>query len=65
MCGARRILQLQNKPKPLRCQPMTVAAWMMETRDSQPFQTEEIQAQNKRSAAVNLGRFTERWRTRI
>jgi hypothetical protein len=37
---ARRIFQLQNQPKPLRCQPITVAAWMMETRALQPFQTE-------------------------
>ena len=52
-------------PVPLRCQSMTVAVLMMEARDSQPFQTEEIQAQKKRSAAVSLGRFTERWRTPI
>jgi hypothetical protein len=62
----RRILQLQNKRKPLRCQPMTVAALMMETRDSQPFQTEEIQAQKKRSAAVRSAwGVLERWRTPI
>jgi len=33
----------------------------METRDSQPFQTEESHAQRKRSAGLNFGRLTERW----
>ena len=31
----------QKRPKPWRCQPIAVAALMMEPRDSQPFQTEE------------------------
>jgi hypothetical protein len=38
------VAQLQNRPKPFRCQPITVAALTMETRDSQPFQTEESHA---------------------
>ena len=44
-----RIFQRQNKPKPLRCQPITVAGWMMKTRASQSFQAEQSQAQRKRS----------------
>jgi hypothetical protein len=44
---------------------MTVIALMMETLDSQPFQTEESQAQRKRSAALSWGRLTERCRTPI
>jgi hypothetical protein len=31
---------------------------MMETRDSQPFQTTESQAQRKRSVGLNFGRLT-------
>jgi hypothetical protein len=36
---------------------MTVAALMMETQDSQPFQTEEIQAQKKAVRGGQLGAF--------
>ena len=61
----RRIFQLQNKPKPLRCQSMTVAAFMMETLDCHPFHTDESQTQRKRSAGLSLGRLTERWSTPI
>src|SRR5215467_6582319 len=60
-----RIFQRQNKPKPLCCQQITVAGWMMKTRVSQSFQTEQSQAQRKRSAGVGLGRLTERWSTPI
>jgi len=60
-----RIFQVQNRPKPLRCQWMTVAAWKIESRDCQPFQTAESHTQRKRSAGVSLGRLTERWRTAI
>src|SRR5215471_18016919 len=60
-----RIFQLQNRPKPFRCQPITVAALTMETRDSQPFQTEESHAQKKRSAGLNFGRLTERGARRV
>ena len=56
----RRIFQLQNKPKLLRCQATTVAGFTMETTDCQPFQTEHSHAQRNRSAADNFGRFTER-----
>ena len=61
----RRIFQLQNRPKLLRCQPIPVAGLMMETRACHPFQIEDSQAQRKRSAAVSLVRLTERWRTPI
>ena len=50
-----RIFELQNRPKPFRCQPITVAGLMMETRASQPFQMEESHAQRKRSAGLNFG----------
>ena len=40
-----RIFHLQNRPKPLWCQPMTVAAWKMESRDCQPSHREESQTQ--------------------
>src|SRR5215475_11984625 len=53
----------QNRPKPFRCQPITVAALTMETRDSPPVQTEENHAQRKRSAGLNFGRLAERWST--
>jgi hypothetical protein len=59
----RPIFQLQNKPKPVRCQPMTVAVLTMKTPDSQPSQTEESHPQTNRSVAVSFGRFTERCRT--
>jgi hypothetical protein len=38
----------------------TVAAFMMKTPDCQPFQTEQRQARNNRSAGVIFGRSTER-----
>ena len=61
----RRIFQLQNKPKPLRCQPTTVAAFMMNAPHCQPFQMQQSYAHKTRSAGVSFGRFTERCRTPI
>src|SRR5215831_13721556 len=61
----RRIFQVQNKRKPLRCQPTTVAACMMKTADFQSCQTAHNHAHKSRSAGVSFGRFTERCRTPI
>ena len=58
-----RTFQAQNKRKPFRCQPMTVAALTIKTLDCQSFQTAHSQAHSNRSAGVNFGRLTERWRT--
>jgi hypothetical protein len=49
--------QVQNKRKPLRCQPITVAGLTMTSEDCQSAQTEDNHAQNTRSAMVNFGRF--------
>jgi len=54
-----RIFHL-HRPKPFRCQPISVAGLMIETRASQPFQTEASHAQRKWSAGLNFGRLTER-----
>ena len=59
----RRTFQAQNRRKPLRCQPMTVAALTIKTLDCQSFQTAHSQAHNQRSAGVSLGRWTERCKT--
>jgi hypothetical protein len=61
----RRLFQVQNKRKPLRCQPTTVEACMMKTPDFQSCQTVHSHAHKRRSAGVSLGRFTERCRTPI
>src|SRR5215831_15141772 len=56
----RRIFQVQNNRKPLRCQPMTVSGLTMTNEDRQSLQASHNQAQKSRSADVTLGRFTER-----
>ena len=61
----RRIFQCQNKPKPLQCQPIIVAALTGRGPDSLSARNREQPIQRKRSAAVSLGRWTERWRTPI
>src|SRR5262249_34967738 len=60
-----RTFQVQNRRKPLRCQPTTVEAFMMRTPDLHPDHAVVSQAHNSRSAVVNFGRFTERCRTPI
>lgn len=59
----RRIFPAQNRRKPFRCQPITVAGWTRKTLDRQSFQTSHNQAHRNRSAGVSFGRFTERCRT--
>jgi hypothetical protein len=59
----RRIFQVQNKRKPLRCQPITVAALMIKIPDRHSFQTADNQAHSIRSVGVSFGRFTDRCRT--
>ena len=62
----RRIFQVQNSRKPLRCQAITVSGFTITRADRQSAQTPDSQAQRNRSAAVNLGRFSaERWSTPI
>src|SRR5688500_17459057 len=56
----RRIFQVQNRRKLLRCQPTTVEAFTMRTPDLQSRQAEQSHAHNSRSALVSFGRFTER-----
>ena len=58
-----RTFHAQNRRKPLRCQPMTVAALTTKMLDCQSFQTAQSQAQRNRSAGVSFGRLTERCRT--
>jgi hypothetical protein len=57
-----RTFKSQNKRKPFRCQPMTVAALTIKTLDCELFQTAHSQAQSNRSAGVSFGRLTERCR---
>src|SRR5258707_2350835 len=49
----RRTFQAQNRRKPFRCQPMTVAALMIKTLDCQSFQTAHSQAHSK----IRRGQF--------
>jgi hypothetical protein len=44
-----------NRRKPVRCQPIPVAALTMKTLDCQSSQTALSQAQSKRSAGVSFG----------
>src|SRR6516164_11107825 len=52
-----------EQPKPLRCQPITVSGLTTTRADRQSFQNWHSCAQRNRSAAVNLGRFTDRCST--
>ena len=61
----RRIFQVQNKPNPLRCQPITVDAFTINAPDFQSCQVPASHTHRSRSAVVSLGRFTERCRTPI
>ena len=56
----RRIFYVQKSPKPLRCQPITAAGFMMVALGCQSSQTADNQAHRNRSATVSFGRFTER-----
>src|SRR4051794_33706911 len=58
-----RIFPAQNRRKPFRCQPMTVAGWTRKIPDRHSFHTAQSQAHRSRSPGVSLGRFTERCRT--
>ena len=44
----------------MRCQPITVADFIMTEVGCQSSQTADNQAHRNRSAAVSFGRFTER-----
>jgi len=62
----RRIFQVQNNPKPLRCRAITVSGITITRADRQPAQTPGSHAHRMRSAAVSFGRFlAARWRTPI
>src|SRR5215467_11634823 len=50
-----RIFQRQNKPKPVRCQPITVAGWMMKTRASQSFPDRTEPGPEKAVSSGELG----------
>ena len=58
-----RIFHVQNRRKPLRCQPITIAGFIIAALGCQSFQTADSQTQRNRSAAVSFGRFTNRCRT--
>jgi hypothetical protein len=59
----RRTFQVQNSRNPLRCQAITVSGFTMAKADRQPVQNRDKRDQKYRSAAVSLGRFTERCKT--
>ena len=61
--GPQRIFHFQNNRKPVRCHAMTVSGLTMTSADRQSGQTLHSHAQKSRSDDVNVGRFTERWRT--
>jgi hypothetical protein len=46
----RRIFHVQNRPKPLRCQPITVGGFVMKALGCQSSQTADNQAHRNRSA---------------
>jgi hypothetical protein len=52
-----------QQPNPLRCQSITVSGLTITRADRQPVQYRDKRAQRNRSAAVSLGRFTERRKT--
>src|ERR1039458_9015976 len=61
-----RIFQVQNRRNPLRCQEITVEGLTISRADRQSHQTLDRDTQNRRSAAVNFGRFlADRLRTPI
>src|SRR6266849_9959295 len=53
----RRILHVQNKPKPLRCQATTVSALTIIRADFQSPHTRRNQTQKIRSAGVSFNRL--------
>ena len=53
----RRTFQVQKRRKPARCQATTVSGLTMASAERQSRQRRERQIQNRRSAAVNFGRF--------
>ena len=52
-----------EQSKPFRCHWITVSGFTMTRADRQPDQNRDSRAQRNRSAAVSLGRFTERCST--
>jgi hypothetical protein len=64
-CFPRRIFPVQNRRKPLRCDPTIVDAFRMNAPDFQSGHAVESRARRSRSAGVSFGRFTERCRTSI
>ena len=59
----RPTFQVQNSRNPFRCHWITVSGFTMTRADRQPDQNRVSRAQRNRSAAVSLGRFTERCKT--
>lgn len=59
-----RIFQVRNKREPLRCQPMTVAGFMMKAPDLQSCQTVQIQTHSSdhRPSVVVASRSVEEHR---
>jgi hypothetical protein len=53
----RRTFPVQNKPKPARCQAMTVSGLTMASTERQSRQKRDRQIHNRRSPEVNLERF--------
>jgi hypothetical protein len=60
-----RTFQVQNSRKLFRCQAITVSGWTMTSAVRQSLHSPDSHAHKRRSAAVSLGRFTERCKTPI